>query len=174
MKKKRQRRISVLFIPDDNAEPYNFRLSWPTAKLLMAVGVVLALHIVVGGVTYGKYFRVRAENNELERSNTRLLEDNKRVYQLSADFEKMSKEQAKILSLLGVDPQAKGGVNLSALLPANQPMAATKVQLQPALETANQPVQEEASPSGGFLLRRRDENARYAPTCPRCCWWKVF
>jgi murein DD-endopeptidase MepM/ murein hydrolase activator NlpD len=167
MKKKRQRRISVLFIPDDNAEPYNFRLSWATAKLLMAVGILLALHIVIGGVAYWKYFRVRAENNELERSNTRLLEDNKRVYQLSADYEKMSKEQAKIMSLLGVDPQAAGGVNLSTLLPANQAVTTAKAETRPMPETVNPPVvKDEVAPSGGFLIRRRDENAKYPANLP--------
>jgi murein DD-endopeptidase MepM/ murein hydrolase activator NlpD len=170
MKKKRTRRISVLLIPDDNAEPYNFRVSWLLAKALIAIGVVLALHIVSGGVFYWKYFRVSAENNELERSNTQLLEDNKRVYQLSAELERMSKEQAKILSLLGVDPQARGG--LSAILPNNldtQPMVTAKVNAPlPSAEIANgaESVKEVAMPSSGFTIRRRDNDSRFAANMP--------
>jgi murein DD-endopeptidase MepM/ murein hydrolase activator NlpD len=170
MKKKRTRRISVLLIPDDNAEPYNFRVSWLLAKVLIAIGVVLALHIVSGGVFYWKYFRVSAENNELERSNTQLLEDNKRVYQLSAELERMSKEQAKILSLLGVDPQARGG--LSAILPNNldtQPMVTAKVNASlTSAEIANdsEGVKEAAIPSSSFTIRRRDKDSRFAANMP--------
>jgi murein DD-endopeptidase MepM/ murein hydrolase activator NlpD len=164
MKKKRQRRISVLLIPDDNAEPYNFRLSWPLAKLLIGVGVVLALHIVLGGLAYWKYFHVSAENGELESSNTRLLDDNKRVYQLQAQLEDMSKEQAKILSLLGVDAQAKGG-SLSAMLPATPPTIAASVEPAPAPAITREPAKE-AIPSGGFLIRRRTDHAGYAPNLP--------
>jgi len=167
MKKKRSRRISVLLIPDDNAEPYNFRLSWPLTKLLMGVGVVLALHIVLGGFAYWKYFRVSTENGELERSNTRLLEDNKRVYQLSAEFERMSKEQAKILSLLGVDPQAKGGVSLGAILPNNQPAVTAKVEAPlPVAEISNEPVKEAMAPAGSFTMRRRENDAKYPANLP--------
>lgn len=167
MKKKRSRRISVLLIPDDNAEPYNFRLSWQVARVLIGVAVVLVLHIVVGGIFYWKYFRVASENNELERSNTQLLEDNKRVYQLSAELDRMSKEQAKILSLLGVDPHAKGGVSLSSLLSNNQAMAATKLEpAAPVAEITSPPVQPTAAPVSGFTVRRRESDSRYVANLP--------
>jgi murein DD-endopeptidase MepM/ murein hydrolase activator NlpD len=169
MKKRRSRRISVLLIPDDNAEPYNFRLSWPWAKVFMGIGIVLVLHIILGGIFYWKYFRVYGENKELERSNSRLLEDNKRVYQLSAELDRMSKEQAKILSLLGVDvdPQAKGGVSLSALLPNSQALAAAKIETPaPMPEVANEPVKEVVMPVSGFTVRRREKDERYAANMP--------
>jgi murein DD-endopeptidase MepM/ murein hydrolase activator NlpD len=167
MKKKRQRRISVLLIPDDNAEPYNFRLSWSLARLLIGVGIVLALHIVFGAIAYWKYFHVRAENGELERSNTRLLDDNKRVYQLQAQLEEMSREQTKILSLLGVDAQAKGGSGLSAILPAASALVAARVEPQstPAI-TGELAKEVTLTPSGGFLIRRRTNHAMYAANLP--------
>ncbi|MDZ7361260.1 MAG: M23 family metallopeptidase [candidate division KSB1 bacterium] len=171
MKKKRARRISVLLIPDDNAEPYNFRVSWLLAKVLIALGIVLALHMVLGGVFYWKYYRISAENNELERSNTQLLEDNKRVYQLSAELERMSKEQAKILSLLGVDPQARGG--MSAILPNNldnnQPMVTAKINPSMSgaeIATGSESVKEATMPSSGFTIRRRDNDSRFAANMP--------
>ncbi|MDZ7289699.1 MAG: M23 family metallopeptidase [candidate division KSB1 bacterium] len=167
MKRKRLRRISVLLIPDDNAEPYNFRLGWPLAKLLMGVGIVLVLHVLLGFVSYWKYFQLRADNSELERSNTRLLDDNKRVYQLAAQLEEMSKEQSKILSLLGVDPHSKGtGGGLSMMLPSSsQPMMATTAEVQPSSEVSNQTAKEVA-PVGGFLSRRRGEDAKYPLNMP--------
>ena len=102
-KKKRQRRITVLLIPDDNAEPYSFRLSWMVAKVLMVVAAILVLHMLGGGIGYWQFLKVSKQNSDLERSNTRLLEDNKRVYQLAAKLEAMDQDQSKIMSLLGVD-----------------------------------------------------------------------
>jgi len=167
MKKRRSRRISVLLIPDDNAEPYNFRLSWVVAKIFIGVGIALLLHIVLGGIFYWKYFRVATENNELERSNTRLLEDNKRVYQLSAELDRMSKEQVKILSLLGVDPQARGGLSLSSILPNNQPVVTARVETpSPTAETVNAPLKPAPIPTSGFTVRRREKDSQYAANMP--------
>jgi murein DD-endopeptidase MepM/ murein hydrolase activator NlpD len=164
MKKRRQRRISVLLIPDDNAEPYSFRLRWPVAKVLIVVSVFLVLHIFGGGFAYWKYFKVRGENNELELSNTRLLEDNKRVYQLAAQLEEMGKEQSKILSLLGIDARtvASGG-NINTILPTT-PLVAAKAGIQ-SPEVPNEAAKE-LTPSGSFLAPRRRDNLKYAPSLP--------
>ena len=137
------------------------------ARLLIGVAIVLTIHIIVGGVFYWRYFRVHAENNELERSNSQLLEDNKRVYQLSAEMDRMSKEQAKLLSLLGVDPHAKGGLSLSLILPGNQAMMAAKIDVPAASALAGrEPVKEVFVSSGAFTVRRRDNDARYAKNMP--------
>jgi murein DD-endopeptidase MepM/ murein hydrolase activator NlpD len=164
VKKKRQRRVSVLLIPDDNAEPHSFRLSWPFAKLLIVIGAVLVLHIIGGGIAYWKFFQVRGENGELERSNTRLLEDNKRVYQLAAQLEEMSKEQSKILSLLGVDANAHGG-NLNLVVPEPPPFMASKVNTQPP-SVSNESMHEFSGPTGGFMIRRRAEHSKYPRNLP--------
>jgi murein DD-endopeptidase MepM/ murein hydrolase activator NlpD len=162
-KRKRQGKISVLLIPDDHAEPYSFRLGWPLAKVLLVVGVILALHVVVGVIAYWNLFQIRTENNELERSNTRLLEDNKRVYQLAAQLEEMGKEQTKILSLLGVDANAKGGT-LTTVLPPAEPFVAAKVEVPPpglSYEASTEPI-----PAGGFVIRRREDHSHYAANLP--------
>jgi len=168
MKKKRSRRISVLLIPDDNAEPYNFRLSWPLAKLLMGAAIVLTIHVILGAVFYWRYFQVHSENKELERSNSQLLEDNKRVYQLSAEMDRMSKEQAKLLSLLGVDPNAKGGLSLSSILPGNSAMMAAKIDVPAAAvlggREAAKPVKVPSAVT--FTTRRRENDSRYAKNMP--------
>jgi len=169
-KKRRARRISVLLIPDDNAEPYNFRVSWAFAKALIGIGIVLAIHIILGGFAYWKFFSVRSENTELERSNEKLLEDNKRVYQLSAELERMSKEQEKILNLLGVDPRAKGGgVSLSSILPTNGknlPAITEQVNIAPRAEAANAPLKEAVVPSSSFTIRRRENDAQFPANMP--------
>jgi murein DD-endopeptidase MepM/ murein hydrolase activator NlpD len=167
MKKKRQRRISVLLIPDDNAEPFNFRLSWALAKVLIGIGLVFALHIIFGGLAYWKYFQLSAENGELERSNSRLLDDNKRVYELQAQLEGMSKEQAKILSLLGVDPQANGAGSLGAASTPSPPVIADRVEPQSAPAVNHELAKEvNLTPAGGFLIRRRTDQLMYAANMP--------
>lgn len=153
-----------MLIPDDNAEPRSFRFSWLLAKLLLVIGTVLALHIFGGGIAYWKYYRLSEENSELERSNNRLLEDNKRVYQLSAQLEEMSKEQSKILSLLGVDANAHGG-DLALMLPASQPFVAARNSLQPPDISYDESIKE-LTPSGGFMIRRRVEHAKYPRNLP--------
>ncbi len=114
MKKRPKRHISVLFIPDDHAEPYSFRVGSLMVKFLMVAGVLLALHFVGGAVSYWQLLKTQKASADLRRDNKRLLEDNKRVYQLASQLEEMVKEQEKIRSLLGVESSdGTGGGELS-------------------------------------------------------------
>jgi len=168
MKKKRQRLISVLLIPDDNAEPYSFRLSWTKAKVIMAVAAVLVLHMILGVVGYVQYAKVSSENAELERSNTRLLEDNKRVYRLSAQLEAMDRDQGKIMSLLGVDNHKSGRTTLNASLLPNLAAAtasAPDVEIpQPAATVGD--VGAQAKGSGRLLMADARESNRFPLNLP--------
>lgn len=168
MKKKRQRLISVLLIPDDNAEPYSFRLSWTKAKIIMAVAAVLVLHMILGVVGYVQYAKVSSENAELERSNTRLLEDNKRVYRLSAQLEAMDRDQGKIMSLLGVDNHKSGRATLNASLLPNL-AAATESAPDAEIPEPAATVGEggtEAKGSGRLLMADARESNRFPVNLP--------
>ncbi|MDQ7053833.1 MAG: hypothetical protein Q9P14_13445, partial [candidate division KSB1 bacterium] len=57
MSKRRARRISVLLIPDDNVEPYSFQINLRTVRLLVFVGIILTIHMIVGGVAYWRWYR---------------------------------------------------------------------------------------------------------------------
>lgn len=167
MRKKRERRISVLLIPDDNAEPYSFRLSWTTAKILMVIAGVLVLHMIGGGIGYWQYAKVSRENSELERSNTRLLEDNKRVYRLAALLEEMDKDQGKIMSLLGVENRngQRGNVKMSMASGG----ANAEAEMEPASpEMTLQPSEGETAPAlrGNFLRSAQSANAKVPPHWP--------
>ncbi len=168
MKKKRQRLISVLLIPDDNAEPYSFRLSWTKAKIIMAGAAVLVLHMILGVVGYVQYAKVSSENAELERSNTRLLEDNKRVYRLSAQLEAMDRDQGKIMSLLGVDNHKSGRTTLNASLLPNLAAAtasAPDVEIPEPAATVGE-VGAQAKGSGRLLMADARESNRFPLNLP--------
>ncbi len=114
MKNKAKRRISVLFIPDDHAEPYSFRVGSFMVKVVVVTAVLLVLHMIGGAFSYWQLIKTQHISAELRRDNKRLLEDNKRVYELASQLEEMVKEQEKIRSLLGVESSdGIGGGGLS-------------------------------------------------------------
>lgn len=114
MKNKAKRRISVLFIPDDHAEPYSFRVGSFMVKVVVVTAVLLVLHMIGGAFSYWQLMKTQRISSELRRDNKRLLEDNKRVYELASQLEEMVKEQEKIRSLLGVESSdGTGGGGLS-------------------------------------------------------------
>jgi len=168
MAKKRQRRISVLLIPDDNAEPYSFRLNWSIARVLLVIGAVIVLHLIGGAIGYVKLYNTYRENVELERSNTRLLEDNKRVYRLAAQLEDMDKDQNKIMNLLGVESRngSRSGTGFSAA----SAEAAAAAQDEPIVSNSGSAPANEtvALPAvkGNFLRARKKEEAKVSPMWP--------
>lgn len=169
MAKKRQRRISVLLIPDDNAEPYSFRLNWGIARLLLIIGGIILLHLVGGIIGYAKLYSTYRENIELERSNTRLLEDNKRVYRLAAQLEDMNKDQSKIMNLLGVEGRNghRDRVDLTESAANNEREELRQVQ-SVASQITNRVSEAATTPAvkGNFIRARKSEDAKYSPSWP--------
>ena len=168
MRKKRERRISVLLIPDDNAEPYSFRLSWTTAKIMMVIAGILFLHMLAGAFGYFQLSKVSRENTELERSNTRLLEDNKRVYRLAALLEEMDRDQGKIMSLLGVENRngQRGNVKMSM---ASGGGVSPEMELETASPEMTLSAGDGEAPSelrGNFLRANKTADARVPPHWP--------
>lgn len=165
MKKKAQRRISVLLIPEDQAEPYSFRIGMPMVKILLVIGVVLVLHIIGGAGSYWQLAKTRSLSARLKHDNKRLLDDNKRVYHLASQLEEMVKEQEKIRNLLGVESSDGAGgsgaplvVNGEALFDEGESLAP----VVPKVEPAGGPV----SFSGNFLAQERRASQVFAPHLP--------
>jgi murein DD-endopeptidase MepM/ murein hydrolase activator NlpD len=100
--KRRPRQLSVLIIPDDRSEPYHFRIGLRTAKILGGIGVVLALHVLVGAVFYWQYATLHRQNHVLLRDNVRLRDTNRRIYKLAAQVQELERDRERFLSLLGV------------------------------------------------------------------------
>lgn len=103
MSKRRADKISILIVPEDNAEPFSFRLKKSVVKLLYVLGAVLIVHMVVGTVFYWKYSKLYNFNELVLAENTQLQEDNKRVLALADQFYALERDYQKVRSLLGVE-----------------------------------------------------------------------
>jgi len=165
MTTKPKRRISVLFIPDDDAEPYSFRVGSFMVKVYLAIGVLLILHFIGGGLSYWQWAKTQRVSADLRRDNKRLLEDNKRVYQLASQLEEMVKEQEKIRSLLGVESSdGTGGGDLSfkngEMAFVNEAEARLPVAAMPAAEAKAMAL------SGSFLSQKRQTSRTLARNLP--------
>lgn len=165
MKKNRPKRISVLFIPDDNAEPHSFRLSVRAVRILIAAGVLLCLHFLAGGFAYWKWYHVQGDNRILFAKNEDLREDNKRVFYLQQRFEAINKDYQKVLNLLGVD-----GVNNSSLMVRDRQYRDDNVLDDRGYEeemiSGIQPDIEKISSQSSFVSRKNTSLHDFTPSLP--------
>ncbi len=99
-------------------------------RLYKIIAIVLALHIVIGLVSYYYLFHTLSRNKELVLLNQRLNKDNHKVYQLLEQAEALEIDQAKIRAALGLENQlkvegsAQENVNTyRALMPRSTPSA---------------------------------------------------
>ncbi|MFQ5708339.1 MAG: M23 family metallopeptidase [bacterium] len=104
-KKRRNNKISILIVPEDNVEPYSFRLRTKWVKVAYVVGILLVAHIVVGAFFYWKYAQELSKNKQLRSLNSQLKEDNKRVLSLANQFYALEKDYQKVRTLLGIDSE---------------------------------------------------------------------
>jgi len=132
------------------------------------ITVVLCLHMVAGLFGYWQLSKVTRENTELERSNTRLLEDNKRVYRLAALLEEMDKDQGKIMSLLGVENRngQRNGVKMSM---ASGGSSSPEMTLEPSAPEMTLPENDNEVVTelhGNFLRSPKNADAKVPPDWP--------
>lgn len=102
-KRVHRKSIQILVIPDDQAEPKNYRLSVRKVQLLRIFFILLFLHAVTGTVGYYYLLRYMSKNKELVTVNGQLVENNKKVYELVALFQKIEATDSKIRSALGLE-----------------------------------------------------------------------
>jgi murein DD-endopeptidase MepM/ murein hydrolase activator NlpD len=101
-KNRHRRRLQILLVPDDQAEPKAYSLSMRQVKIAKVLAVVLALHMLFGLYSYtvlsGYLYRVRS----LEQTNQKLNENNKRIYELADAFKTLEDVDEKIRAALGL------------------------------------------------------------------------
>jgi len=102
------KKITFLIIPDTYTEPISFKLSIRALRIIVPLGVMLVIHIIVGGVFYWKYARARAENIQLKTENLKLEEDNKKIYKITSDLNRLKQLEEKIKLALGAHIGVKG------------------------------------------------------------------
>ena len=101
-KAKRKRNLSILLIPDDNADPISFRISFRMLKIIFFIIVVIIIHMITGGVFYYKYAVVNNRNWELKKENIQLKDDNKKMYSLYEIVDEYIKYQDRVKAALGI------------------------------------------------------------------------
>lgn len=112
MSKKRPKRLTILIVPEDNAEPYSFRFDMKWVKLFYVIGSLVLIHIIAGAFFYWKYAQQYADNQEIKSLNAQLEEDNKRVLALADQYYALERFYRRVSSLLGIKTEfdtATGG-----------------------------------------------------------------
>lgn len=165
MAKKRSKRISVLLIPDDNAEPFSFRLDFRVVRLLLVLALILVAHILVGAYSYYKLYETNESNRELIANNIELLEDNKRIYLLQEQVENVTREYQRVLGLLGVDQVNRSSLGMLADRGAGgRSNSASALSQDPAQRV--QPDLESFVATSSFVSRKSTNLHDYTPNLP--------
>lgn len=135
------KKITFLIIPDNYTEPISFKLSIKALRIIIPLGVMLVIHIIMGGVFYWKYARTRAENIQLKIENLKLKEDNKKIYKIASDLSQLKQLEEKIKLALGAHIGVKGS---SAETPEEIPVPGERYAPQapsiPGLEVYKRPA----------------------------------
>ncbi|MFQ5863721.1 MAG: peptidoglycan DD-metalloendopeptidase family protein [bacterium] len=119
MSKRRSNKLTILIVPEDNVDPYSFRIDHRLLKVFYVVGIILVLHIIFGALFYWKFATLNTYTQQLTRKNKQLQEDNKRVISLAEQFSFLEKEYQKLRNLLGVnsDLEKETGGRVAATQP---------------------------------------------------------
>ena len=102
-RKKRKNFISILLIPDDHSDPFNFKISIKVIKLLSIIATLLIIHVFAGFVFYYKYSVTNRYRNQLERENINLKEDNRQISSLYDKVEELVQYNNRLRAVLEVD-----------------------------------------------------------------------
>ncbi len=164
MQSRRSKRISILIVPEDNAEPYSFRIKTRTARLLYVLGALLLVHMVMGGVFYWKYADLSRVNQNLVDFNAQLQRDNKRVVDLADKLYALEMEYKRVSKALGVDPD-------SSVLVRNRLEAKSEMrfrdQVRPAVfEPAANGTDKVSLSRRRLLIPKQTAVHEYAPNIP--------
>ena len=109
-KRKHRQSLRILIVPDDQDEPKSLTISMKKLKILKVLGVLLALHVIVGFIIYLQYFRIARQNNTLIAVNKQLEENNQRIYKLAEEFKELENSQTKIRQALGLGEKISASI----------------------------------------------------------------
>jgi murein DD-endopeptidase MepM/ murein hydrolase activator NlpD len=123
--KKKRRFVSFLVLPDDYTEPINFKLSVFSLRMLAVVGIILLIHIIVGGVFYFQYYKVHNENVVLKVEKAKLERENSQVRTIAEKFDELQQISRKLRISLGVDDSEE----VDGLLSQTSPLVRQKSEI---------------------------------------------
>lgn len=101
--KKKKRNVSFLIIPDDYSEPFNFKLSVQTLKVLLVIMALLVIHVFAGAIFYFQYYFLHKENTQLKEVNLKLAKENSQIYAISTRAQEVETVLHKLKVSLGIE-----------------------------------------------------------------------
>ncbi len=160
--------LQILVIPDDQTEPRHYQISMRKYKFLRAAAVLLAVHVLLGGLAYLQWARLAARYSDLREVNEQLVENSKKVYELAAVFQKIEETDAKLRSALGLnDERRSAALESDAILDPPRRAIPMESVIAPRPERPR-PVEVNLGEKLGFLQQSREigihEYLRSLPT----------
>ena len=165
--KKRKQYISILLIPDDYSDPFSFKIKFRTAKILMVVAAILAIHVFGGAIYYYKFSVTNRYRKQLEQDNIRLKEDNRQVYALYDKVKELLKFNNKFRTALEVDRGFETSDRKTVSIMENLQQS-SKLMTSPLLNdrTYNTEVPKSQSALDYFLTREKSSYHTFASNVP--------
>ena len=110
----RRKFFSLIFVPDQERNPRSISLSYRTGKILLVVLSVLGIHILFAIYAYFSVFSLRSERNELQRRNSELVLQNRKIERIADLYLDNKAKMKRIMSAYGVslgilDEDPEGG-----------------------------------------------------------------
>jgi murein DD-endopeptidase MepM/ murein hydrolase activator NlpD len=98
--KKRPRHITFLLIPDDQSEPYSFKLGYRWFQFLLGLFFIFFVSLVAGAALYGRLAKVYYEYDQLKNLNERLIAENQKIQQIAQNFVQLKRINERIKSTI--------------------------------------------------------------------------
>ncbi|MBC8277797.1 MAG: M23 family metallopeptidase [FCB group bacterium] len=99
--KARKGKISILFVPEDEGESKSYRMSRGTLKFLKWIAALFILTLIAAGVSYYFLWQKALNYDRMAAENLRLLDENRRVYELADELESLQAMDRQIRRALG-------------------------------------------------------------------------
>lgn len=100
---KHRRFFQILVIPDDKDEPKAYSVPVGRIKFYKIIAVVLAVHLILGIVSYYQFFHLTVRNRRLLAINQELEQNNNEIFQLQDKLNDLESSFSKIRIPLGLD-----------------------------------------------------------------------
>ncbi len=142
-KKNRKKIFSVIFVPGQDKDPRSISFSYARGKWFLALGCLLAVHMITGAISYFRVGILERTKAKLEEKNAILTTHNKKIEQIFREVEEIKRFDEMIRkgfgTSLGLNLEGETEVpqsNLSADSPAMPVPLRT-----PAQETVSREIQ---------------------------------
>jgi murein DD-endopeptidase MepM/ murein hydrolase activator NlpD len=98
----RKRYLSLIYVPDQDADPKSVSMSYAKGRILAFLLALLGLHILWGFFGYYRVARLESQRRSLIRENADLKVSNRRIDEIEKEFARIKRTDEKIRKAFGV------------------------------------------------------------------------